>query len=198
MRTLLLYKTVVIYPRPPPSTSGATGGTISTASVSQITDYDVTRELDNLFAHLFSAFDTFAQVVNLVYLRPPTRLSTGKVSLYRMWGAMRRNFPSDALTRYMTSLLAKQWYKDMRNFRKVTTHRHEIEFRIDRPSVFMPTSHETKIILPDNPFSYPPTHSQHREFGVFGVNIFSETSTALDDMYGLMEVRIRRAGCIPI
>lgn len=194
MNTLLSYETVII--SPPPSTSGVTGSTISVTSISTPTDYDVSRELDGFFANLFSSFDIFAQIVNMVYLTSP--LSTGKVSFYRMWGAMKRIFPNDALTRFMTSLLAKQWYKDLKGCRKVPTHRHEIEFTIERSRGFMEPLCRTKIVLPDNPFSVPPTYSLRREFETFGVNIFQRAVNAIDHMYGIMEARIRVAGRIPI
>jgi len=193
MNTLISYETVIV--SPPPSTSTATGSTISATGISQTTDYDVARELDNFFGNLFSAFDIFAQIVNIVYSNP---LSTGEVSFYRMWGAMRRNFPNDALTSFMTSLLAKQWCKDLRSFRKVTTHRHEIEFTIEGSRGFMELSWMTKIVLPDNPFFLPPTYSLGREFGTFGVNIFHAAVNAIDKMYGILEAKIRAANRIPV
>lgn len=195
--TLLSYKKVVI--SPPPSASGATGSSIPTSGstiVFEPTDYDVSRELDNFFANLFGAFDIFAHIINQIYLARP--FSEDNVYFSRVRGAMVRDFPTDPLTHYLTSLQTKTWYKDLKDFRRCTTHRNEIEFKITRVRLFMEVSEETKILLPDTPFSYPPTYSLRREFGIFGVDIFKKTLNAIDDMYGIMEVRIRVANRIPV
>lgn len=139
-----------------------------------------------------------AQVINRVYLTPPMSLSDDTVSFYNACVVMTSGLSGETLTNYLNSLQTKQWFKDLKGFRRCTTHRYELECLIISRRGSMETSADTEIILPDNPFSYPPTYSQNREFGVFAVNIFSETSKAIIDMYSLMEVRIRRAGCIPI
>lgn len=195
--TLLSYKKVII--SPPLSTSGATGDTISTSGatvISQPTDYDVSRELDNFFANLFGAFDIFAHMINQIYLARP--FSEDEVYFSRVRGAMVRDFLTDPLTDYLTSLQTKTWYRDLKDFRGCITHRNEIEFKITRVRLFMEASEETKILLPDTPFSYPPTYSLRREFGIFGVDIFKKTLNAIDDMYDIMEDRIRVANRIPV
>ena len=146
--------------------------------------------------NLFSAFDIFAQVVNLVYLTPP--LSEDAVSFYIISNEMANRCPNETLTQYLTFLQTKQWRKDLKDFRRCTTHRKAIEFLIDTSRVFMEVSWETKILLPDNPFSNLPIYSQRREFGVFGVDIFKKTLNAIDHMYGIMEARVRVANQIPI
>lgn len=196
MLTLLSYKTVIIYPPTPPSTVIASGGTPSATGPPQVTDYDVAREIDNFFTNLSSTFDVFAQVINLTYLTPP--ISDDLVTFHNMSAVMACSLSGETLTSYLNSLQTKQWFKDLKGFRRCTTHRHEIECDIKSRRGLMKTSADTEIILPDNPFSYPPMYSQNREFGDFGVNIFNETSKALDDIYGIADTKIEAADHVPI
>lgn len=194
LNKLLFYKTCFILPSP--LTSGMGGRTISVTGITQVTDYDVSRELDDFFVNVSSAFDAFAQVVNLVYLIPP--LTPNIVKPSNVQNAMSRNFPTDKLTNHLTTLQAKPWYMDMKAFRN-TIHKHPIEFIPESKRLgFMETSWDTKIMLPDDPTSTTPTYFSKREFGVFGVDIFKETLDAINIMYGLMKARIRVADCIPI
>ena len=195
LNTLLSYETVFI--SPPLSTSGATSVTVSTATnVSALTDFDISRELDNLFTNLSSAFNLFAQVINLVYLIPP--LSDDVVSFYNVLNVMADTLPNETLTQYLLSLQTEQWYKDMKDFRRCTTHRKAIEFFIDMSRRFMEASWQTRILLPDNPFSTQPTYSLNREMKGFCEDLLRNSLNAIDHMYGLMEAKIRVANQIPV
>ena len=195
--TLLSYEAVGIS-RPPPNL--ISGIAISATSVSSPNDYDVSRELDNFFSNLLSAYDMVAQVVNCIYLS--SMYDVSEVYFRRVSGAMARNLSlsSDALTLHLDSLRAQGWYKDMRDFRHVETHRNAIDFELRRPFArpFVSASMKTRIVLPDNPFSYPSTHYLNRDFDKFGMDILRNTLNTIDQMYGIMETRIRVAGQIPI
>jgi len=179
------------------ATTISTGsGNPSATSVSPVTDYDVSRELDGFLTSLWSAFDIFAQAVNLAYLTP--QLSVGYVDFKRVRGAMYRSLPSERLTVYMNSLISELWYIDLNDFRRCITHRNEIDIWIITSRTLLATKSDTKILLPDDPLSYPSTYSAKRQCGSFGIGIFKKALNAIDQMYGLMETKIKNVGHIPI
>lgn len=194
---LLSTGAVIVYPSQP--TGSATTGTFATSSatnVTSVTDYDVSRELDDFFMNLVSAYDMFAHVINRTYFSTP--INDADVTFYSISDEMARRFPSETITAYLTSLKRESWHRNMKAFRKCTTHGKAIKFRIDIERGFMETSWMTKIVLPDNPFSNRPTYLQNREMRTFGIDIFKKSLNAIDHMYGIMEARIRSSDRIPI
>jgi hypothetical protein len=182
------------------NSSGATGSTISTTHVSAPT-FGISGNLNNFFGNLFSALDIFAQVVNLVYLMPP--LNEGSVSFDGIIDEMRRasRVQNEAITRYLVSMRRNQWHKDLRPFRHCETHRKVIQFKLAMEYEPMQTSSLPKvltIILPDDPYLSKPTYQKNRQMRTFGISVFQHTLTAIDDMYGIMQAKIRSADRIPV
>lgn len=183
---------------PSTSTSGATGSSISTTNVSLPT-FDISGNLDNFFGNLLSAFDIFAQVTNLVYLTPP--LNESDVSFDRVVNEMACGLQNEVITQYLLSVQRSQWYKNQKAFRRCAIHRKSIPFTVTMEFAYLQTSSfpkVTAVLLPDNPYLKIPTYQKKQEMRVFGMNIFQNTLNAIDDMYGIMEVRVRAADRIPI
>jgi hypothetical protein len=197
LNILLSFKTVLISHPDTIATTVTTGsGNPSATGVSPVSYDDVSRELDGFFTSLWSVFDIFAHEVNLVYLTPP--LTGRDVSFKGVLDAMSRIFSSERLTLYMSSLVSELWYKDLDDFRRCITHRNEVDIKIITSRTLFAPALETKILLPDDPLSYPSTYSLNRECGSFGSGIFKKALNAIDHMYELMETKIRNVGHVPI
>lgn len=182
-------------------TNASTISTFSTTHGAPPT-FGISGNLDNFFGNLSSAFDIIAQVVNLVYLThltPP--LNERDVSFERVTNEMASNLQNEQMTQHLTSLRTTQWYVDMKPFRNCGTHRKTIRFKVLMEEESMLTLSWPKVItilLPDDPFIDPPTWNQNREMKVFGVNIFKNILNEIDNIYGLMEARVRTADRIPV
>jgi len=194
---------MTISPLPQLSSSGATGGTVATSgytysatSVTSPSDYDVSRELCGFFSNIFSAFDIFAQIINLVYFSPPLNIS--RVSFVKIGEKLDNDFPTDPLTQFITNLKNQQWYNDYLPYRKCTTHWHSIEFKVEQTRSFLQTTTETGIIVSDDPLSQSPTYNLNRKITTFGTEILTNTLDAIDKMYGILINKIRTADQIPI
>lgn len=179
-------------------TNASTISTFSTTHVAPPT-FGISGNLDNFFGNLSSAFDIFAQVVNLVYLAPP--LDEKDVSFEKIINEMGSKLQNEQMTQHLTSLRTMQWYVDMKPFRNCGTHRKTIRFKVLMEEESMRTlswPKVTTILLPDDPFIDPPTYNTNREMEVFGLNIFENTLNQIDEMYGMMEVRVRVTDRIPV
>lgn len=180
------------------ATNATSGGTLSTTMFSTPSP-DISGNIDDFFGNIFSALDIFAQVINLVYLVPP--LSERNVKFYKVVVEMKQRLPNEGLTTYFLPLPKDQWYKNMRAFRHCATHRKSIPFRTLMEYESMQTSAfpaVKAILLPDNPYRIQPTFHKKRMMKGFGVSLLQNTLTAIDDMYNIMETRVRRAKHIPV
>lgn len=197
LERLLSFKSkTVLHPEATATTVTSGYGNPSATGVPPVTDYDVCRELDGFFTNVFSAFDHFAQAVNLMYFASP--LPTDDVSFWKIWDVLKRDLPSEAITGFITSLRSDQWFQQLNVYRRCVTHQNEIEFTTESSRPFMKVGVRTKIVLPVNPFSHPAVYSPPREFGIFGVDAFEKTLNVIDHMYGLMETKARNVGYIPV
>jgi len=180
------------------STISVSSSTISATSVSPstLTDDDIHRELDNFFYNLFSAFESFAQVVNLVYVVPP--MNDDDATFFDVSTILVTRFAGETLTPYLTSISTQNWFREMKAFRKCTTHSKSIPFYFTYSRESTRESWEPKIILPDNPRSDSPDYPPNKEFGTFGMNILTEVFKAIENMFDILETRIRSADRIPV
>lgn len=180
------------------ATNAASGSTSSTTAVITPTP-NISGDIDDFFGNIFSALDIFAQVINLVYLVPPLPEKDAKFE--NLIFQMTPRLPNEALTQHFSPMQRSQWYKNMRAFRHCETHRKCIPFRTVMEHESMGTSSwpmVKAILLPDNPYRVRPTYQKMREMKFFGVNILQNTLNEMDQMYGIMETRIRAANHIPV
>lgn len=184
----------------PSNTSGITGGTISATDITPPTS-NISGDINDFFGNLSSAFDMFAQVVNLVYLSPA--LDESDVTFHEIVNTMMsiHRFQREPITQYLATLQRSQWYNDLKPFRHCKTHRKIIQFLVVMKQSPLQTSlwpTVTTILLPDNPYSNQPTYQKNREMQVFGMNIFEMSLNAIDHMFGLIEAKIQTADRIPV
>jgi len=182
----------------PSDTSGAIASTISATNVTSPTP-DISGNINDFFGNLFSAFDIFAQVVNLVYLSHP--LDERDVTFDEMVNVMNRIYQSEPITQYLRNLQRSQWFEDLKPFRHCKTHRKIIQFNMlmkQSPLQTSPWPAVVTILLPDNPYSNQPTFQQNREIQVFGIDILKNSLDGIDNMFGLMETKVRDVDHIPI
>jgi len=200
--TILAIDAIVV---DPPYDSGTTGTTIPlhrystepATSVSPVTEDDISRELGNFFYNIESAFESFAQLMNCIY--PSPTLTARNVTFTRKSDEMGSIFLSETLTNYITSMRAKQWYKDMKRFRRCEYHRKSIPFCPIIGHIFKNNSWQMMgIWLPDNPAKKRITFLKKRDFDTVGTDVFTEALKGIDDMFGVIEARITLANHIPI
>jgi len=84
--------------------------------------------LDAFFFELMSAYETLLQELNIVYaydleLKPKqVRLDAGK---WELKGKLRDKLPKELL-KYMEKELAKEWFKNVRQYRNMAAHHHYV------------------------------------------------------------------------
>lgn len=195
MENVRATKSLVIYPTT--STSGWTGSSLPTSAYSP-TQVDFSNWIDGFFGNLASAFDIFAQILNLVYLANP--LNESDVAFDIMVKIMKIQFRNESLSQYLFSLPRQQWYRDLKAFRHCATHRKVIQYTVETIHGSMQTTFPTinRVLLPDNPSLSSMTYNLKREMNVFGSSILTNTLVSIDSMYGILEVRVRSANQIPI
>ena len=195
LESVLATKTYFIYSTT--STSGATGSSLPTTAYSP-TQIDFSNRIDGFFGNMASAFDIFAQVLNKVYLTHPLR--ENEVTFDMMVRIMKIRFMNESLSQYLFGLPRQQWYRDLKSFRHCSTHRKVIECIVETTHGSIQTTFPTitRILLPDNPSLNTMTYVLQREFGKFGSNVLTNVLVSIDNMYGLLESRVRTANRIPV
>lgn len=192
-------------PEPQPSTatfSITSGSTISPSATSISPRAIVSMHLDEFFGNIVSVLDVFAHVVNLVYMNSP--FSEREVyfdARFSIIDEMENRYPNEEMTRCLSSIREKQWYVDMKPYRHLETHNRTIPFwpKLKSESTSrISLSEATTILIPDDPFADPPVYNQNREMRIFGVNVFTNTLSEIDNMYATMEARVRTANNIPV
>jgi len=177
----------------------ATGSALTSIPSMQVspTAYDISGNLDDFFGNIASAFDYFAQIVNLLYFSRP--FPQRNVTFNKFMRMMRNKRPTESINANLLSTARQQWYVDLKQFRHRATHQNIIDCQVFTSQSLTQTSPYslTKILLPDNPFNHMPTYRKNRDTR-FVENIFRNALGALDQMFEIMESKIRTVNQVPV
>lgn len=183
--------------------SAATSSTISTMSTTPMfptKTVQVSGYLEDFFENIFSAFDRFAQVVNLVYLIHP--MPERNVSFDAI---IRRLLSAPSSADSIKTLLqgCQRSYLNMQanEYRNCSFHRRGIDFRpvtyVD-PYSAVPSLRIAEILLPDDPSAPTPTYLKKIDARVFGERVFKHTLAVIDSAYRIMKTAMTNTDQIPV
>lgn len=160
----------------------------------------VTGSLGDFFANVFSAFDVFAQIVNIVYF--PSPISEDLVSFDRIVNSL----PSPPLNKDSIKMLLEGCQKSPLNilankYRNCSTHRMSLQFKVTaeiEPLSVAPALKVAAISLPDDPEVSIPTYSRMIEARIFSKRVLKHALSVIDRSYGIMENTLLTSDQIPV
>jgi hypothetical protein len=161
---------------------------------------EVSGALDDIFANIFSAFDVFAQIINIVYFSAPRR--EAEVSFDRIVNLL----PDPPNNRDLVKVLLVGCQNAPLNvlanlYRNCSTHRKAIEYKIEaeiEPFSMNPSIKIAKILLPDDPQVGQPTYLNQIEARQFNNRVLRHSLAVIDKAYAIMEETIRVNDVIPV
>lgn len=189
------------YDKYEPGYSESYSGSASIPGLGSPRDVEIVGNLCAFFTNLYSAFDVFAHVVDLVYISPP--ISKTKVDFDKVVKEMtnRARLSEEEITKHIVSIQESQWFKDLKPYRDCDTHIKSVlpKVRIEyQPMQILAPSKVTTFIIPDSPHVKDPKYSKNREVNVFCKSIIGEATSSIQYAFDIMEIRIRDSGRIPV
>jgi hypothetical protein len=193
------------------STSNATSGSSIATSVAtsvpapHIQAVIVSKELDNFFESLATAYDVLAQIVNLMYLSPP--LAATNVYFLDVVDTLRSRprTMNEPLTAHLVQVRKTSYYREMMSFRRCATHDKPIDYKISYESSFQPLRENyplkftvKSILLPDNPRAKKPDYKKGKSVNVLCVYILEKTIGNIEAAFELMNGKLLVANKIPV
>lgn len=190
---------------PSSPTTVSSGVSIVTSSYTPTPIYstktsDVSGTLDDFFANIFSAFDVFAQIFNIVYLTAPR--PEDWVSFDRIINLLPVPPHNRDLIKPLLDGCQKAPLNKLANlYRNCSTHRKAIPFKVCaeiEPFTIKPSIEVIAILLPDDPEADPPAYLKQIEARKFSLRVLKHSLSVIDRAYGIMEQTIRLSDSIPV
>lgn len=195
-------------PAPPvvytsPLATGSSGTIVTSASPSPTYSTKtgiVSNSLDDFFANVFSAFDVFAQLLNIIYLHTPQ--PEDWISFDRIVNLL----PNPPLNRDSAKILLEGCQRASLNkqanlYRNCSTHRTVLQFKVVaeiEPFNADPSLNVVAILLPDDPEANVATYRELIEARKFSERVLRHALSVIDRAYGIMNQTIGHVDGIPV
>lgn len=125
--------------------------------------------LDGFLMNAMAALDTLAHEIKVLYAFHPVPRN---VYIHTIKGNLVREHPSSALTRYLSSELAKPWFGPFATYRHCTTHESLVGSNVHYDETLITGElRQAFITLPDDPRNRPFTFRRNRELKSYCVKI---------------------------